>query len=436
MATWPRNLVGPAKAGRHIVACWLLAVLALIAIPDLAAAQPAQASGCETCHKEHPQPALSAPAKDFAGTDVHRDRGFTCVDCHGGNPNETDKVRAKAPATGFKGKPSGQAVIAVCARCHSDATLMRKYAPKQRVDQATEYATSVHGQQLAKGDTKVATCISCHGAHGIRLVSDAQSPVYAMNVAATCTKCHADPERMKGYTLPDGSALPTDQRAKYEKSVHHAAMVGNNDLSAPTCNDCHGNHGAAPPGVGAVANVCGTCHSVFATRFALSSHSQIFDRGCVECHNNHEISKPTDAMLGTDKASVCGTCHGDGDNGFNAATSMRAEIEKLKTAIDRSRALVASAENAGMEMGDQSLTLREAANHLTLARTEMHTFDPAKVDTVLKAGLGLTSKVDVEGQTALAEVSFRKTGLAVSLGAILLVVVALALKVRSLKPRE
>lgn len=415
----------------------MLACAALVLVVSApAAAQPAQASGCETCHKEHPLPALSTPARDFSATDVHRERGFTCVDCHGGNPNETDKVKAKAPATGFKGKPSGQAVIAVCTRCHSDAALMRKYAPKQRVDQGAEYATSVHGQQLAKGDTKVATCISCHGAHGVRLVSDAKSPVYPVNVAATCTKCHADPEHMKGYTLPDGSPLPTDQRAKYERSVHHAAMVERNDLSAPTCNDCHGNHGAAPPGVGAVTNVCGTCHGVFATKFALSTHSQIFDKGCVECHSNHEIAKPTDALLGTDKSSLCSTCHSDGDNGFKAAAGMRSEIEKLKAAIDRSRALVATAENAGMAMDEQTLALREAGNHLTLARTEMHTFEPKAVATVLEAGLGITAKVDTEGQVALDEVSFRKTGLAVSLGAILLVVVALALKIRSLKATD
>jgi len=364
---------------------------------------------------------------------VHRDRGFTCVDCHGGNPNETDKVKAKAPATGFKGKPAGQMVIAVCSRCHSDATLMRKYAPKQRVDQAVEYATSVHGQQLAKGDTRVATCISCHGAHGVRLVSDAQSPVYVLNVAATCTKCHADTDRMKGYKLPDGAPLPTDQRAKYEKSVHHAAMVKGNDLSAPTCNDCHGNHGAAPPGVGAIANVCGTCHAAFATKFALSTHSQIFDRSCVECHGNHDIAEPTDAMLGTDKAALCTNCHSDGDTGYQAATAMRSEIEKLKEAISHSQALVASAENAGMEMDEQSLALHEAGNHLTLARTEMHTFDPKPVSAVLQAGLAITAKVDSEGQAALAEISYRRTGLAISLGAILLVVVALALKIRSLK---
>ena len=119
-------------------------------------------------------------------------------------------------------------------------------------------------------------------------------------------------------------------------------MVKRNDLSAPTCNDCHGNHGAAPPGVGAIANVCGTCHTVFATKFAQSTHSQIFDRSCVECHSNHEIAQPSDALLGTDKAAICVTCHSDGDNGLKAAASMRGEIEKLKAAIAHSQGLLAA----------------------------------------------------------------------------------------------
>lgn len=75
-------------------------------------------------------------------------------------------------------------------------------------------------------------------------------------------------------------------------------------------------------------------------------------------------------------------------------------------------ALIATAENTGMEMGEQTLKLREAVNHLTLARTEMHAFEPTAVATVLQAGLRLTAKVDVEGQGALDEVAFRKTGLA------------------------
>jgi predicted CXXCH cytochrome family protein len=354
------------------------------------------------------------------------------VNCHGGNTAAADKAAGHDRAKGFKGKPSGKDIVSTCASCHSDAAFMRRFAPKQRVDQAAEYATSIHGQQLEKGDTKVATCISCHGAHGVRLVSDAQSPVYPLNVANTCTKCHADPERMKGYQR-GGAPLPTDQRQRYEKSVHHKAMVDRNDLSAPTCNDCHGNHGAAPPGVDAIANVCGTCHTVFATKFALSTHSLIFDRGCVECHNNHDIAQPSDAMLGTGKEALCATCHSEGDNGFKAAASMRNGIDQLKASIAAAQEQIDGVENAGLDMADHALTLREAGNHLTRARTEMHAFDPKLVDAVISEGMGLTAKVDAAAATARSEVSYRRTGLAVSLVLIVLVVVALQLKIRSLE---
>ena len=97
-----------------------------------------------------------------------------------------DKVRAHDAARGFRGAPSGQAQINTCTRCHSDAEFMRRFSPKQRVDQGAEYVTSVHGKRLATGDTRVATCASCHGAHGVRAVNDAKSPVFPTRVAATC----------------------------------------------------------------------------------------------------------------------------------------------------------------------------------------------------------------------------------------------------------
>jgi DnaJ-class molecular chaperone len=103
---------------------------------------------------------------------------------------------------------------------------------------------------------------------------------------------------MSGYTLGT-KPLPTNQLAEYQQSVHYLALTKGNDLSAPTCNDCHGNHGAAPPGAGSVVNVCGTCHAVFAQKFATSVHAQIFDKACVECHGNHAVLKPSDEMLGT-----------------------------------------------------------------------------------------------------------------------------------------
>jgi predicted CXXCH cytochrome family protein len=417
----------------------LLALLAIVA-PARASAQPAPTvNACLTCHTQQTDARLAAPAKLFTGTDIHRERGFACVDCHGGDPAASDKARAHDKARGFKGVPAGQAQIATCARCHSDASLMRQFAPKLRVDQAAEYATSVHGKQLAAGHTDVATCASCHGPHGIRRVSDAKSPVFPTNVAATCATCHADEKHMAPYTLPSGKPLPTTQLADYKKSVHYAALTKGNDLSAPTCNDCHGNHGATPPGVGAIANVCGTCHAVMAQKFATSVHKEIFEKGCVECHSNHAVLKPSDAMLGVTGQGICTPCHtaeDKGDKGAAAAETMRTQFEQLRGGIDRSQALLARVKNAGIEVSDQELALREASTKLTLARTEMHGFEPTHVAPIIAEGTKIVTDVDAAGKKGEDELRFRRTGLATSLVAIVLLVVALGLKVRQIERRS
>jgi predicted CXXCH cytochrome family protein len=424
------------SAYRFLAICAVLtgALAAGAAVPRAGQATPGE-SGCVTCHAKLPTPLLSAPVAAYRD-DIHRERGFGCSDCHGGNPKATDEVNAKSAAYGYRGQIEAEGVIAMCARCHSDAEFMRGYAPRQRVDQASEYAASVHGKRLAAGDRHVANCASCHSAHGIRQVSDARSPVFPTNVAATCARCHADAAHMAGYKTPDGSPLPTSQRADYEKSVHYEALVKRNDLSAPTCNDCHGNHGAAPPGVGTVANVCGTCHAVFAARFELSAHRQIFDRGCVECHGNHAVAPPGDEMLGTGPEAICASCHAEGDTGFEAAKTMRAGLERLKGSLDRAGGLIASVHNAGMEVSDEELALGEARAKLTLARTEIHAFNPSSVEPIITSGLDIVGGVEGAGQAAFAELRFRRRGLAASLAAIVIFVVGLAFKVREIDRRQ
>jgi predicted CXXCH cytochrome family protein len=314
---------------------------------------------------------------------------------------------------------------------------MRRFAPRLRVDQAAEYATSIHGKQLAGGDSRVATCASCHGAHGIRRVTDAKSPVFPTRVAATCASCHASAEHMAGYKIAGDTPLPTNQFADYQKSVHYRALTKGNDLAAPTCNDCHGNHGAAPPGVGAVANVCGTCHAVFAAKFETSVHREIFDKGCVECHSNHAVVQPSDEMLGSDPHTICSSCHtGADDKGAAAADRMRGAIERLKARIDGSSTVTARIRNAGIEVSGQELALGEARSHLTLARTEMHAFKPELVDRVVDEGVTILVGVDEADQRGLAELRFRRRGLAASLGAIVLLVVALGLKLRQIDQRH
>jgi hypothetical protein len=392
--------------------------------------QPAQANGCVGCHAVLEE-RLAAPV-ELLGDDVHAERGFSCVNCHGGDDATDVESRAKDPVIGYEGAPVGLGVVETCSRCHSDAVLMRRFAPAQRVDQATEYAASAHGRGLEQGDTNVATCVSCHGAHGVRRVSDARSLVFPLNVADTCAACHADPTVMAGYQAAGGGPLPTTQHADFQRSVHHEALTRGNDLSAPTCNDCHGNHGAAPPGVGDVANVCGTCHASFSERFVDSTHGFLFDRGCTECHGNHAVEPGTDDMLGDEAPANCVICHETGDTGLVAAARMRSSIERFKGAFGQAETLVERLTVAGMEMGDQELELARARNQLTLARTEVHAFDADRVDPIIDEGLGILADVEAAGVEAQAELRFRRLGLGVSLVFILLFVAALGLKVRQL----
>jgi hypothetical protein len=66
----------------------------------------------------------------------------------------------------------------------------------------------------------------------------------------------------------------------------------------------------------------------------------------------------------------------------------------------------------------------------------MHAFDPTQVTPVIAEGMTIIKAVDEAGQRGGAELRFRRLGLALSLGAILLVVVGLAWKVKQIDSRR
>jgi len=390
-------------------------------------------NSCVECHIKLDDPRLSAPAKLF-DNDIHKARGLACNDCHGGDPNDDSKEGAKSQAKGYLGKPKTLDIPAYCGKCHSDANLMKRFNPSLRVDQEKEYYTSVHGRLLKeKGETRVATCISCHSVHGIRSPSDPLSSVYPSNVADTCAKCHASADYMRSF------GIPSNQFANYKTSVHAKALYEKQDLSAPTCNDCHGNHGATPPGIASVANVCGQCHARQAELFQTSPHKSAFDQKqlgeCITCHSNHAIAKPGDAMIGTQQGALCINCHSNGDKGFVAAGTMRSRIEELIAGIDKSKTILDQAERKGMEVSKPKFELKGATDALTHARVLIHSSSTAEVDKVIAPGLDVANKGYQAGLGALAELSFRRKGLAVSLVFILFLALLVYLKIRQIESR-
>ncbi len=241
-----------------------------------AQAQENVESSCITCHVE--LDSASAIQVQLVSESVHNDKGLSCQGCHGGDPAEDDPDLAMSPKKGFIGAPKKSQVSKVCAKCHSDVDFMRNYDPNVSTDQYTRYQSSQHGLLLAQGDVKVATCIDCHGFHDVKKADNPTSSVFPRNIADTCGKCHADEAYMSGY------GIPTDQLSEYKKSIHAEMLYEKGDLSAPTCNDCHGNHSATPPNVEAVGHVCGTCHYMQSEFFASSPHKTVFDEmGIAEC---------------------------------------------------------------------------------------------------------------------------------------------------------
>ncbi|MGE5276328.1 MAG: hypothetical protein ACM3SU_04980 [Acidobacteriota bacterium] len=387
---------------------------------------PIALTTCAECHLALDDPRLTPPARAVSD-DVHYRAGFTCVFCHGGDGTQMDQDRAHDARKGFRGHIAPRDVPEICGKCHSDASLMKQFNPSLRVDQLAEYRSSGHGHALAKGDPTVAQCASCHGAHGILPVKDSRSPVSPHRIASTCNHCHGDAALMSAHKLP------SDVYAKYSRSVHFRARE-KGDLSAPSCNSCHGNHGAVPPEVGSVANVCGTCHVVFAEKFKLSPHWEAFKDmglpGCVTCHENHEIVQPTDDFLGTGPSGKCTSCHEEGSAGARAAAHMRQELVRLASETRAARGTVRRAAEAGMEVSRATFDLGQADDALVRARADVHLFRPAAVTEIVASGLTVARSARAAGVKALAERDYRRRGLFVSLGLIALAVAALVFKIR------
>lgn len=137
-----------------------------------------------------------------------------CTDCHGvhnikgvGEPH----LMAKQPQT--------------CGGCHE---LIYK-----------EYKESIHGQQALAGNPDAPLCVDCHGEHAIISPSEAQSPASSRNIADTCSTCHARPEIMSKY------GIPQDRIATFIESMHGIAVEFGYKAAA-NCSSCHGVHGIRP----------------------------------------------------------------------------------------------------------------------------------------------------------------------------------------------
>ncbi|MEI7731093.1 MAG: hypothetical protein WCO56_16065 [Verrucomicrobiota bacterium] len=249
---------------------------------------------CLDCHsekqsrkvdgKEVPLPAF---ATNSFQASVHGK--MNCVDCHRGMKELVHESKLPRPQ---------------CTQCH---------APQANHEKAAaEYGDSIHGRTL--GNLVLAACSDCHGSHDIATVKSTNSPVYKLNLAHTCAKCHVKVEQI------------------YRQSVH-GQLLAKGDKRAPVCIDCHPGHKIEPPRSAHFKQTsdqrCGACHQDRLKHYRDTYHGKALALGkpnvvpevaaCYDCHGHHNVlppSNPASALSQKNILQTCQQCHADANPNF------------------------------------------------------------------------------------------------------------------------
>jgi hypothetical protein len=178
-----------------------------------------------------------------------------CTDCHG-----VHDIRAAGSL------PMPAREPATCGRCHGPAF--------------EDYSRSIHGREALKGNPDVPLCVDCHGEHTVQAAGAAGAPTAKARVPDTCSACHARPEIMRKYGVPE------DRISTFIESYHGIA-IGMGGTAEASCVDCHGVHDirpAADPGSKVfpanLPRTCGQalCHPDMTEKIAGTKVHRDYDR--------------------------------------------------------------------------------------------------------------------------------------------------------------
>ncbi|MDF1544121.1 MAG: hypothetical protein P1R58_03345 [bacterium] len=233
---------------------------------------------CLLCHRKHDLFKTESTGRkvslfvdeEILGRSAHASR--VCTDCH------VDIVAL----------PHSKDVKKVnCRRCHYVGNPVG--APEG--DLYDQYEHSVHGLEVAKGNSEAPICQDCHGDHNVMPLDSADSKVAKQNVPQTCGKCH-----MEIY-------------AAYAASTHgHAVSQGN--LDAPVCSDCHGEHNIVrhedPSSSVYGLNLTATCSDCHGPLGVASKYGIKADRAATFEDSFHGVAQE----MGSRVVANCASCHG------------------------------------------------------------------------------------------------------------------------------
>jgi len=270
-------------------------------------AKPAKVS-CAQCHAE----AQAAYDRSLHAKAVQAGDGSaaSCVNCHG-SPHDL------LPASDPKSRVNHANVPRTCGVCHGQKFVME---PRGLSTQPyVSYQESVHGRAVQAGIMKSAVCTDCHGTHEITSAREATSPIFKFNVPQTCGKCHSPVEQQFAASIHGQAVARGDWQAPVCTDCHgiHAiksrhdprSSVSAINLAQATCSRCHESvrlsdeFGLDPRK---------------ATTYLSSYHGLALRLGspvvanCASCHGTHNIFPSSDPRSTVNQANLiqtCGQCH-------------------------------------------------------------------------------------------------------------------------------
>jgi len=309
---------------------------------------------CGSCHAE----IAALHAKSLHGKAIARGDPLAprCTTCHGSH-DVLPKTNARSPIMPLN-------VPFLCGKCHQEGTPVTSQRTIHQDNILTNYSESIHGEGLLRRGLIVApNCASCHTPHSILPHTDPASSIARRNIAATCTKCHAQIElvhrkvikgalwEQEAHVLPacpdchqphkirkvfytqgmaDADCMRCHGRADLKSSrdgrsllVHQDSLLASRHVRV-ACSQCHAgvNASRVRPCETVVAKVaCSSCHTEADSLYQTSTHGMLEAKGdpnapsCSECHGTHGTKGRTDPSSPTFPPNIptlCARCHREG----------------------------------------------------------------------------------------------------------------------------
>jgi len=255
---------------------------------------------------------------------VSADENEDCLECHGEEGFERDEpgdihVDGKRFGDSIHGDMS-------CSDCHEDAVLEDGEHPEdlKEIDcgscheaETRQFAESLHGKALARGDELAPRCFDCHTTHAVFPPTDPRSSTYQLSIPTTCSRCHRE-----GTAVTTARKLSQHEVVEhYSESIHGEGLYKRGLTVTAVCSNCHGTHLILPHEDPRsqihhdnVAKTCMQCHGNIETVHTKVIRGELWEKAphqipvCIECHQPHEVRRVTYEEVYLDQD--CLRCHG------------------------------------------------------------------------------------------------------------------------------